>query len=118
VAAPAVRVANSPQLAYTRSPSASAGWSGRRRAWRSTHAAGFIAPSLASHSYASVNLVGLPLNASEELRCRRAAVEVGDPQRDETGLRRTIITPRRSLLHHAAKGRDTELMSMATDLLR
>ena len=34
------------------------------------------------------------------------------------GLRRTIITPQRSLLHHAAKGYGTDSMSMATDLLR
>ena len=40
----AVRAAIAPQLACTRSPSARAGSSGRRRPWRSTHTATFIAP--------------------------------------------------------------------------
>jgi hypothetical protein len=35
-----------------------------------------------------------------------------------SGLRRTIITPQRSLLHHLAKGYDTDPMSMATDLVQ
>ena len=43
-AAAAVRAAIVPQLACTRSPSARAGSSGRRRPWRSTHTATFIAP--------------------------------------------------------------------------
>ena len=68
-AAAAVRAANVAQLAWTRSPSASAGSSGRRRPWRATQTAGFMAPA-----YAAITAMRL---AEDEARARLAAHDHG-----------------------------------------